>query len=114
MTQQQINEAVAKKLGYKKFHQEVEDGDGYDYWSDGKHQNKNDLDFSTSIEAAWEIWEKMSNKYFLTLETEAGKFGRNIVKIWENDGKSARWVIEDIYEDTATLAICKAFLKLEG
>lgn len=99
MTPQEINEAVARKLGY----------DAID-----KSHRRPIPDYCHSIEAAWEIWAKMSDGYFLTLETEAGTFGRNIVKVWKNDGKGdSGWVIDDVYANTAPMAICLAFLKME-
>lgn len=105
MTYTEINEAVARKLGWKP--------DTCKCWPGHTvHCEIAPKDYCHSIAAAWEVWDKMSMKYFLTLETEAGEFGRNIVKVWKNDGKDCGWVIEDIYANTAPLAICLAFFKL--
>lgn len=106
MTDQEINEAVARELGYKKYHQDIEGAEGYDYWSDGKHQNKNDLDFTTSIAAAWEIVEFMYEK-----GTSVILNGAYDDRNWE-----CSWITGEVrymrVADTAPKAICLAFLKL--
>lgn len=120
LTLQEINEAVARKLGWNKHKRTCEQPTpgasiftyGNHWYQEGCVCREKMPDYCHSIAAAWEIWQKMSEKYFLTLETEAGEFGRNIVKVWENDGKDYGWVIEDVYADTAPMAICLAFLKM--
>lgn len=109
MTNSEINEAVARKLGWKEYECAPQYRAEHKAYMPVKHIMP---DYAVSIAAAWELWEEMSERYFLTLETEAGEFGRNIVKIWKNDKTGAGWVIGDVYAETVPLAICQAFLKL--
>lgn len=104
MTNHEINEQVARKLGYKKDHQDIEDSDGYDYWDDGKHPHKDELDFTTSISAAWEIVEHLKPTHF--------------IQVWEYPTYCNCRIIREqrVFEaqaNTAPLAVCLAFLKLE-
>lgn len=111
MTDAELNEAVARKLGY--FTERQGQFTGIKKALLGQESVCKPLpDYCNSIAAAWEIWRKMSEKYFLTLETEAGDFGRNIVKVWKNNKTGSCWVIEDVYAHIAPRAICEAFLTL--
>jgi len=110
-----INEDVAKMLGWTK----LEKGFGIPpkevQIKRQVHLNYVDAipDYCHSISAAWEIVEKLVKKYFVTIEIEKGPMGRTIVKIWKNNhNTSYGWVIDDIYNSTTPMAICKAFLKL--
>lgn len=88
MTDQEINEKVARKLGKITFE------------SDGSPCYCEMPDYSTSIEAAWEIVER--NDHYVALKREKGVWFCSL------GIKSNEWS----YADTATMAICLAFLKL--
>lgn len=111
MTPEEINEKVAVKLGWTYY------SSNNTWGRPNAHPQENTSrlvpDFCRDIKAAWEVWAKMSKRYFLTLETEAGEFGCTIVGVWENDGLNVGWVIEDVYATTAPMAICEAYLKLK-
>lgn len=85
----EINEAVALKLGYSS--EEASTGEGYD--------------FSDSIEAAWEVIEKIRQTELVALCWHDGAWHCEVNCV---DGE--RPIDEEA--DTAPLAICKAFLKL--
>lgn len=107
MTDKELNEAVARKLGIKakiilnKRHEFV-------YFKDGNYHKLKD--YCHSIEAAWEIvaycqnelilyqidlsWSRTGNSWFCTLGTK-------------------NQLNEPVGADTAPMAICKAFLKLK-
>lgn len=110
MTDTEINEAIALKLGWKKFDQH------YQYWIPptiemmqkyGERPSHLPL-YTKSIAAAWEI-------------VEYPKYCWQIMRCWDNSYFSA---VSEIIEsklhtnyseakaDTAPLAICLAFLKL--
>lgn len=87
MTPQEINEAVARKLGWSGFHH-------------APMQEPAPKNFCGSIAAAWEIVEKLlSEDHAIRLYGRQG-FTVNIDG-WEETA------------DTAPMAICLAFLKLE-
>ena len=96
MTDQEINEAVARKLGFGEWiDQQVSKGGNLD-WSP--------KDYSTDINAAWEIVETMVNGFCLWFV-----HGKYRVKVLDEMGTG-----EMLSEaDTAPMAICLAFLKLE-
>lgn len=90
MTPQEINEKVAKKLGFGEWvDQQVSKGGNLD-WSP--------KDYCGSIEAAFSL---LGKKHFM-LRHDNKKW-----RCWINQRKN------NIAEDTAPMAICKAFLKLE-
>ena len=88
MTDQELNEAVARKLG-------IELG------------NLKPRDYSTSIEAAWEVVEYLNKTKFhccqLNVDGLNVKYG-----FWIGDRHSQKFFGE---ADTAPRAICLAFLK---
>lgn len=124
MTDQEINEAVAKKLGWAKgSYAEVESVSG-NSWTDYPKEDGTERmvisklpDFCHDIKAAWEIVD--------FIESKQGAF--NIIGFWHQPcscGDYDRYRYEvRIYNakeppacaraDSAPMAICKAFLKLE-
>ena len=103
MTSQEINEAVAKKWGWKAW-QEGPDPKN-DVWVDpqGNESHNGCPDYSADIRAAWEICEKIRNEYLLTLGWHDGE--------WECDIEMSHGVFKT-RADAAPMAICLAFLKL--
>lgn len=93
MTNQELNEAVARKLNPPP--------EGCAYVTGFEKP------YSTSIEAAWEIVEKLQNDGF-TLSLSWCTVGDHFEWILKIMGKefTSEWA------NTAPLAICKAFLKL--
>ncbi len=96
MSDSEINDAVAKKLGRLVGHNPAGISAPY----------------STSIEVAWEIvgWLE-KNKLFLALSDERHVGGRSngwLVEITNDDDE----IEADDEADTPQMAICKAFLKL--
>lgn len=128
MNNQEINEACARKLGFEFHPKECQGGKGYGRWVVcGKHWHKANHDthsiklpdYATSIEAAWEIVEWLSRQ-----NVDGYHYS---VSIHNMDTDPNGWycsishldspMMKDLpYEkaDTATMAICLAFLKLEG
>lgn len=100
----EINEAVAKKLGWKKFDEH------YQYWippdlaaRDKYGDRPSHLPlYSQQIQAAWEVVEKC--EYFCLVKP------LNNEK-WKCDMGAKNDIIV-IWADTAPMAICLAFLKL--
>lgn len=110
-TDQMINESVAKKLGWTIYPDIVDPLHRYWFYPNTKKSVKDDdlPDYCQSIEAAWEILEKIKEKF-------------DGVFLYNYTGK---WVVADPYgagnelvgatlaeADTAPMAICLAFLKL--
>lgn len=83
MTDTELNEAVARKLGCS------------------GERNSWTMNFSTSIEAAWEIFEKTTS-WFLGKHFEGGY----LCRLGTQSG------FYEAEADTAPRAICEAFLKL--
>ena len=110
MTDQELNEAVARKLGWieKKYDW------GIKWARDSDVQCSDDMedrapDYCHSIEAAWEIVEWMQEKY----PTEEG----NGLLLWRNGDKiicelNPNLEIVRGVASSAPMAICLAFLKL--
>lgn len=110
MTDQEINEKVARKLGWT-----INTTQDYKpwYWPPGSRPESNGVrelpDYSGSIQAAWEIVEHIQNqRLWISLGFDgavkrwlfrSGPFGLQ--------GQTTEWSA-----DTAPMAICKAFLKL--
>lgn len=107
MTNTEINEAVARKLGWT----QIKCGDTHCFgpmsmrWRsvDGRHFDTFPA-YSTSIEAAWEIVESLKMDFCLSRNGHWDcQFGPN--------GLGQPGLI-DAVADTAPMAICLAFLKL--
>lgn len=106
MTDQEINEAVAVKLGEDVRHGGifVQGGD----WGEEMDESHPIPDYCHSIEAAWEIVEHIKDKggrLGLLLEANGG---------WRASFKMSPSDYLNGHHDTAPMAICKAFLKLDG
>lgn len=100
MTPQEINEAVVRKLGWDCCYRLDAVGWHRKLTPEGNHFHEPIPDYSTSIAAAWEIVEKLLNEgHGIRLYGRQG-FTVNIDG-WEETA------------DTAPMAICLAFLKLE-
>ena len=107
MTDQEINEACARKLGIKakfifnKRHEWV-------YFKDGNYHKLKD--YCHSIEMAWEVVEFVKTKYWFQLDNHQDREH----DLWTaefydvDDGQ----IESDDSANTAPMAICKAFLKL--
>jgi hypothetical protein len=96
MNDQEINEAVARKMGWKKVR------GGWKRSSASRYQTifgRFNHDYTHHIEAAWEI---INAKRYVKLERQYGKW---ICWIGDDVGVEA---------ETAPMAICKAFLKLDS
>jgi len=101
MTDEEINISVARKLGWKEC-------DGHELWP------KN---YCHSIEAAWEVVEQPG--LFVEVNKKLNrKFGEE--KIWTTyyctlwkDGEFDDGKVYSVEADTAPMAICLAFLKLD-
>lgn len=107
MTDIEINEAVAKKLGWT---QHPFDGRaGFWFWFKPNYNLPNNLpDYCHSIEAAWEIVDKIKDTYFSVSVSHDNE--RNLYQCEFSGFNSA-----PIYAtaDIAPMAICLAFLKLD-
>ncbi len=106
MTEQEINEMVARKLGY-----EIQNGSIY--WEsipdDVMAEAHPIAAYCTSIEAAWEVVEFVKDKFF---SLEHGTLQEQWMASWNwAEGEQTDFVV--IGEgSTAPMAICSAFLKL--
>ena len=96
LSDQEINEAVARKLGWT-YDPKFQD------WANAKDEVKPIPDFCHSIAAAWEVVEKLPSGFCL-IRHEDGKF---LCMISANRPESGG------PQDTAPMAICMAFLRLE-
>lgn len=126
MTYQEINEAVARRLGWE--HVPADAGSD-DYWRRAAlRDNEGRIirpaqfpfisDYSTSIEAAWEIPTYLISKGF---EFNVDHPDWEEIKYFEED-RHKKWrcnisapngkIWKDAYADTAPMAICLAFLEL--
>lgn len=108
MTDQEINEAVAQKLGWKLILD-----DGVPHWICPKCPMAHiaNPDWCRSIAAAWEIWEKLREEgYHRQLYSSWDR--RNIVCF---QATHRRGIENPLYGEAAvaSMAICLAFLKLE-
>lgn len=98
MTNQEINEAVARRLGWEELHPNhglLSKKIGANQYVSGPIPN-----YCTDIAAAWEIVEK-NPKYFSVS--------------WDDDAEkwNAGWFEIEALADTPAMATCLAFLKLE-
>ena len=101
MTNQELNEAVARKLGHPI-------SGGMIALRSTPHQPEYQIpEYSTSIQAAWEIVEKIKVTELFALCFHDGQWHCEI-----NCCDGERPIDEEA--DTAPLAICKAFLKLDA
>lgn len=117
MNDQEINEAVARKLGWKLFDEH------YSYWIPptieavhkyGDRPSHLPL-YTKKIEAAWEIVEFLAKKNLtvdLTFEIYIKPRARVSIR---SDGGGGTWHInvKCVQNESAPMAICLAFLKLE-
>lgn len=120
MTNQEINSAVARKLGWMKLDKPDYSLSHPHYWKNEKGGLDELKDWSISVASAWEIVEKA--KLHL-IPTDKGWFCSSGEVIEEGDGHEiyhpGYCVTRDLcgcgfcaIADTAPLAICQAFLKL--
>lgn len=110
MTDQEINEAVARKLGYRKealTHSSPSVHADY-WWRNLDNEGVSLPDFCHSIAAAWEIVPHIPGFWLQRMTTHW-----NVCNYQENDEsvghESTRFIASS---DTAPMAICLAFLKL--
>lgn len=106
MTDQEINETVARKLGWK--HAQCQDAPGLktgkEWWFDLEGMPRDTPDFCHSIAAAWEITEQIPH---CTL-WHGGDWW---MCSWaQTDGSN---ITPHVKADTAPMAIALCFLKLE-
>lgn len=124
MTNQEINEAVAKKLGWT-FNEQIEEmwtEPWKDLVEDPKHPEdttavrsscKEPRAYSTSIEAAWEVVKfigKPKNGVGFCLELTDSGHEWTAALCEQGELPEENHIAQ---ADSAPLAICKAFLKLE-
>lgn len=102
MTYQELNEAVARKLGWKKL-KKLDDSTGYLYGWTFKGELRNPPLYSTSIAAAWEILLNHKGDWTLTRQNDMFH-----CELFIPSYQQEAWA------HTAPLAICEAFLKLEA
>lgn len=104
MTDQEINEAVGKKLGYSWPPIPVYDtstGETKTIWPN----------YSTDISAAWEIVDLLHKKWvFVSVEASFRGWRCLLNSGWFTELQNERSI--DASADTAPMAICLAFLKL--
>lgn len=109
MTDQELNEAVAKKLGWTELGWDSGlAGIKTEYFlgTDSKGEKYQKVpSYSTSIQAAWEIVGKI--KFFCLDRESTGEWA-----VWDMAGTEEAECI--CKADTAPRAICEAFLKLEA
>jgi len=119
MTPEQINEAVAKKLGWTDICNRHEIGYGIKWVGNNPRKKRNNIpdgyrafdslpDFCRSIEAAWELvdnWNECGD-FYLRRETIQKKINWQASFWFNGENKAAEWA------DTAPMAIALAFLKL--
>ena len=107
MTDQEINEAVARKLGWEDFDDPRATRFEWRRKSDNPKRDQFVVqlpDYCHDIKAAWEVVEKMaSDGYSIT--------------VGQNPCRCLAWKTHEDFNaiqeaDTAPMAICKAFLKL--
>lgn len=108
MTDQELNEVVARKLGYHK----CKNCD-WGYGPDGTcntslHQHLSD--YCNSIQAAWEVVEAIPLALHLSLFRAPNNYWTCEIINQKNGDSIPIFQIAD----TAARAICEAFLKLEG
>lgn len=105
MTNQEINEAVARKLGWN-YHESLKPV----CWQTPAGSYLREIpDYCHSIEAAWEIVEH----YKPELDSDGFSLDKDFDSVKASQW-DCRFGIVHGYADTAPLAICKAFLKLEA
>lgn len=111
MTDQELNEQVARKLGWYALKWRDEVSRKPAWWGLSKDHTVESLvpDFCHSIEAAWEIFGYASSRYTdLTLVQDNDRW-LAFFGIWDGQGINRNFS----RADTAPRAICLAFLKLE-
>lgn len=111
MTDNEINEAVARKLGYDiRLPHHAENPFLVRRVEPGDHSISDEEipDYCHSIEAAWEIVVSLMPRYTLCLEGDQ-EWSADFYTVNEEEDVIARC---EASADTAPMAICKAFLKL--
>lgn len=104
MTPNQINEACARKIGWKKL------GDGQ--WCGPNTISTHVPDYCGSIEAAWEIIE-----YWLSSKIKYRSFNltkNNSVTHWLAEFTEGCTFFYETFDKSPSMAIALAFLKVEG
>lgn len=101
MTNEEVNIAVARKLGWT-FHE-----DHWDRHSDGRGSAHSVPEYSASIEAAWEIVDHFNNSDFQIVLNM--NWNKSTCSFYAH--KEYRCMSQE-EADTAPRAICEAFLKL--
>ncbi len=111
MTNQEINEAVARKLGWKQdYYPESGRSPRLKFWFCPGHKCPDNLpNYCASIDAAWEVVDDLKREWNIHI------FGGLDGKYWHCDiydhPATAKVHISES-ADTAQRAICLAFLKL--
>lgn len=102
MTDTEINEAVARKLGWIKDRRFMDDHLSAVGWGRGSEFIQHPVDYCHSIAAAWEVVEWMlKNGHDFNMSCDESSFGI----AWKYD----EYIVE---ADTAPMAICLAFLRV--
>lgn len=122
MTDEEINQAVAKRLGWKPTRTKYSTFDGQHDAEVIRYRESRLPDYCHSLEAAWEIVEQVQTKpehwiacrWKPLCENESG--GKwNCMIVWQKanspNGEEHR-ILGNSYADTAPRAICLAFLAL--
>ena len=114
MTPKEINELVAKRLGWKiKKPEDMVDPLGFPYWHEDIGQTSELPSYSTDISAAWEVVEeiggKKSRQWYLCTNFSSEFDNQIYVQILDNVDESEN-IICSATADTAPLAICRAAL----
>jgi len=117
MTDQEINEAVARKLGVAVTVGDLKEPNQYnhDYWDGLPRRTDKNIrlripDYCTDIKAAWEVAEKFE-QFDLKKNWDSGKWTCGI-GTWGNGMNPRQSIRLEAEADTAPMAICMAFLKL--
>lgn len=104
-TPQEINEAVARELGWVRISDETR---SFQWQKDAMNFLYDAPDYCHSIAAAWEVVESLKDKY---VTIEKGVLSPYMCSINWAEGEQTDFVIVE-YADTAPMAICLAYLKL--
>lgn len=113
MTNAELNEAVALKLGWT--HHKSDREDCWETPKDGLNATwilAHPKDYSISIEDAWEVAQKMDAPPYQIEIYGTGRPTRIIVREYGGYGPKGI-IVSDITESSTPLAICKAFLEIK-
>lgn len=124
MTDQELNEAVARKFGWKKHNKTCEQltpgasiFTGGDHWYQKGYMCRETMtDYCHSIKAAWEI-PGLESVVKITDGRWHARFGdgsklNTYYEIGIYEREEPQWNMPEAIADTAPRAICEAFLKL--